>query len=108
MGQPGFLNLHTGCTANQWSVLRWTAPASGTYDVVGRFTAGDFGETEAWILRSGSLAAPLFQAAATSINPGFAIAATVAAGETIDFIAGTATDGCSGDTTPLELTITAR
>jgi hypothetical protein len=105
-GPSGSINLHSGC-GGEWSVLRWTAPASGVYIIRSQFFNGDSGETEAWIFKNGSLANTLFHTAATSSNPSFSLSLSATLGETIDVVVGPGTDGCSGDTTPLSMTISA-
>jgi hypothetical protein len=102
--QPGQLSMHPGCTANEYTVLRWTSPATATCTVNAQFFAGDIYETDANILKNSTTS--LFSAASTTSNPAFASAVQVAVGDTLDFVVGTAADGCACDDTPVEVTVT--
>jgi hypothetical protein len=107
---PGEVSLHPGCNAGELSVLRWTAPAAGTYHVRAQFFAGDgvvglYGETTAHVLVNGQAATPLFHAAVTSTDPAFSRTMTLEAQEFLDFVVGPGADGCAADTTPLAVTV---
>ena len=69
-----------------------------------RFYAGDVGNTDAHVLRNGVTS--LFVSQSTSANPTYAGTLALAAGEMLDFVVGTGSDTCNGDTTPLDVTIT--
>ena len=52
---PDVLNLHPGCTG-QYSIVRWTAPEAGPYQIQGRFQGNDHspGGTDVHILLNSS------------------------------------------------------
>lgn len=112
---PGQVSLTPGPCQRPFSVLRWTAPAAGTYAVDARFYRGmrsmnpnHYGETTAHILRNGNASAPLFFAPGTLVSPTFAQTFSLTAGETIDVVVGPTTDGvnCFYSETPISVTIT--
>ena len=102
--QPGQIALGPGCKANEYSVLRWTAPATSTCTVDAKFFAGDVGETDANILKNSTTS--LYSVASTDSDPEYTGTVSVAAGDTLDFVVGVAKDGCHNDTTPLTVVIT--
>lgn len=53
---PGQLLLHPASNTNA-SVLRWTAPSDGTYNIKGDFSAGDKGIMLIGVLQSGNVIA---------------------------------------------------
>lgn len=101
------LNLHPGPTGDK-AVVRWTAPAAGTYTIAGRFqgidTAGT--TTDVTILHNTTA---VF---ASNVNgygnqATFSVTRTVAAGDTIDFQVGYGSNNTySSDSTGLSATIT--
>ena len=95
---PGQLTIHPG-PALQAAVLRFTAPTTGQYDVVGQFLAGDIGVMQVGVANpSGSLWTATDAGAFSFSN----YAMTV--GQTLDFrVWGNYYFG----NTPLELSITA-
>jgi hypothetical protein len=98
---PGQLTLHPG-PGMESSVLRFTAPTNGTYDIDGQFFNGDIGQMLVGIRLNSSW---LWQATDHgSFNlDNYAISS----GDTLDFIV--YTDGGNGyGNTPLELTISTR
>lgn len=98
-GQAG---LHGG-PAGQFSVARYTVSASGPVDIVGMFGAGDIGAVELHVLKNG---ASLFSRSSTQSDESFSLEnVSVAAGDRIDFVVGTA-GGYTYDSTPLSATIT--
>jgi hypothetical protein len=114
----GQVGLHPGWLGTSGTdhaaILRFTAPSSGLFNVRSRFFSGDFGETEAWIIRNGDFgtAIPL---GITSLNPAWNVdALMLTAGDMLDFVVGQFfqnpwTDGeyHYGDTTPLSVRISA-
>jgi hypothetical protein len=104
--QPGQVALHPGCvTGGPYSVLRWVAPTAGPYDVYTRFFDGGYGQTEAFILKNGGAATPVFHSPTTTQGPSFQGTLTLNANDVLEFVVGVSDDGCSGDTTPLDVTI---
>jgi len=109
---PGteYLHMHPG-QSGQYSVLRWTASAAGTYGVVARFrslrnaTAG--ASTDAHMLHNGS------QFAGGAITGYYSAGDLVtnntqrfvAVGDTIDFVVGYGTGGYQSDSTGIAATI---
>ena len=102
---PGQLAMHSGCNAGEYSVLRWTAFADATYSISATFYAGDVGRTAAYVLRNGDAVNPLLSAPNTDVEPSYTRTITLSAGEWIDFVVGVADDGCSSDTTPIDVTV---
>ena len=103
---PDLLNLHPGPSGER-SVVRWTAPAAGSYVVSGRFQGLDsVGTTsDVTVTHNG---APLFTAAVTGhgAQAPFALTAAVAAGDTIEFSAGRGSNAThSNDSTGLAATL---
>ena len=85
---PDLLNLHPGPNGER-SVVRWTAPAAGTYTVSGRFQGLDtVGTTTDVLVRHNSTT--LFSGAVTGYGARvpFSATVTVAAGDTVEFSAG--------------------
>lgn len=81
---PPLLNIHP--SPELYSVLRWTAPASGRWDVVGDFAGTGLTTTDVHILRNGVslLASPLNN----SDSVPYSMVVTVNAGDMIDFAVG--------------------
>jgi hypothetical protein len=99
--QPGQVLLHPG-PSNQFSVLRWTCPFASDYTVSVQFFVGDFGDTDAYVLKNN---ASVFGAGTTNTNPVFAQTLSLNTGDTIDFAVGSK-GSFYGDNTPLNVTIT--
>jgi len=100
---PNQVTLHSGCQANQYSVLRWTAPTSGSYRVEVQFFVGNTGNTDAAVLVNG---VAIYTVASTNSDPAYSSVRTLTAGDNLDFAVGTGGDTCSADATPLNVTIT--
>jgi hypothetical protein len=96
---PGQLTIHPG-PVNESSVVRFTAPDNGTYNLDGQFFGGDIGQMLVGIRSNSNW---LWQA---SDHGSFNIDNyTLSSGNTVDFIV--YTDGGNGyGNTPLELIIT--
>lgn len=89
------------------SVVRWLAPASGTYSVAGRFRSMDIARSDGSIVKNGNVAAPLFNQIVSPGNPqAFSLNVTVDAGDTLDFRVGVGDDGFGYDGTGLAVSIT--
>jgi hypothetical protein len=102
---PKSLNLHPGLNG-EYSVVRWTAPAAGSYHVSATFTALDGTTTDVAIQQSSSTS--LFTGYVTVGSPaGFTGDITVQSGETIDFMVGFGGNGFICDSTQLEAKITS-
>ena len=100
---PGQVSLHPGPASNgDAAILRFTAPQSTTYDVLGQFFGGDSGDTDAQIVRNDSLFQSL---GSTTNNPNFSISNLfLATGDTLDFVIGNG-GSFSADSTPVVLQI---
>ncbi len=98
---PGQVSLHPG-PANQYSVLRWTAPFAGSYAVNAQFFTGDGGDTDGNVL---PMALSIFFADTTNTNPAYSHLLTLSAGDTLDFVVGSKGSFYS-DNTPVNVTIT--
>lgn len=85
--KPGAIMLHPG-PQNQFSVLRFTVPQTGTYSLDAQFYAGDRGDTDAYILLNNNRSSPLFKAITTNTNPKFRKSIALKADEELDFIVG--------------------
>ena len=83
---PDELIFHPGWN-EEYSIIRWTAPADGTADVTAEFAGAHFGTTAVFVHRNTDM---LFDA----VLPGYAVAPpynsalSVQAGDTIDFAVG--------------------
>jgi uncharacterized repeat protein (TIGR01451 family) len=107
---PGQLAQSPG-PSNEVSVIRWTAPFSGTCTVAATFTclssaASPFGgSVDVHILRNG---ASIFDAGAVNEQSpaSFSGSQAVITGDTIDFVVGNGGNGPNDDTTGLTATIT--
>jgi hypothetical protein len=72
--EPGQVSLHPGF---EWygspfddaSLIRFTAPADGTFHVRLALFAGNGGETEAWLIKNSDLDDPVAHFPMTSLNP---------------------------------------
>lgn len=93
---PGQVALHPGCADGPYSVLRWVAPAASSYNVQAHLFAGDFGDTEAFIVKSGNATTPVFSATTTSGNPSFSGVLALNANDALDFVVGVGSDFCYG------------
>lgn len=95
---PGQLTIHPG-PAQEAAVLRFTAPTSGQYDVVGQFLAGDSGVMQVGIAdQSGFIWTATNAGSFTFTNH------AMSAGQTLDF---RVWGGYLYGNTPLELSIAA-
>jgi hypothetical protein len=102
--QPGQLGLLAG-SSNEDSVVRWTAPFSGTFSIAATFSRLDtvFGSSaQVYILHNGS---SFFN---SGVNPGpasFSGLQSITAGDTIDFVVDDAGHGPNGNSIGLSATI---
>jgi hypothetical protein len=106
---PGGFGLHPG-PGGENSVVRWTAPASGTYRIAGDFIGLDYAyptTTDVAVLQNNNAAAPLFSGNIASYNVPlpFSVDVAVAGGDTIEFTVGKGVNDYSGDATGLDATI---
>lgn len=103
---PGEVSLHPGWD-NSFSVVRWTAPVTGTVDISGHFGAGDGGWMSYYIADNNVVLSGLQWLS----DPGteyFTFRRSVIQGETLDFIVGVPIGGGYGyGNTPLDVTLTA-
>lgn len=100
---PGQVSLHPGPN-NEYAILRFTAPAAGSYLIDSQFFAGDTGETDAHVLLNNDTASPLFSAPSTTTNPAFTTTVALQQGDVVDFVVGSLGDH-NFDTTPLRVFI---
>lgn len=102
----GHLALHPG-PANEWSVVRWTSPASGRAEVSGAFVGlAGRATTDVHLRHNGS---PLFDSL-VNLNDSpneanFRKTIDAAEGDMLDFLVGTGNSHYGGDTTGLSATI---
>jgi hypothetical protein len=103
-GNPaGMVALHPGLRG-EYAVVRFIAPAPGTYSAEIQFFDGDTGATDATVVVDGDT---VFARAVTADNPAFTLLpVTLDAGESIEVLVGPAGDGYA-DTTPVSFTIHA-
>jgi len=104
----GDLALHGG-RLGEIATARWTAPATGLYDISGFFKSGDstsqFGNVDAYVYQN---SAQLFSSLNTGVDEAFSLSSvSVTMGDTIDIMVGTGKDEFFYDSTPVELSITA-
>ena len=109
---PELLILHPGYhfAASRRAILRWTAPAAGTYLLNGTFQKiSTTATTDIKILKNTTDPA-LFSGNINSANyqQPFHFTVTVAPGDTIDFSLGSGGDGYYNDSTGLAVTIGAQ
>jgi len=91
----GYLHFHPS-SDDQYSVVRWTAPARGVYTLEGAFIGLDYGgptTTDIHVLVNSTVS--LFQGEINSFNQPLPFQGTVAlrAGDTVDFEVGFGSDG---------------
>ena len=100
------LNLHPGPSGER-SVVRWTAPAAGTYTIAGRFQGLDsFGTTTDVAILHNSTSIFTGNVNGYGNQATFSVTRTVAAGDTIDFQVGYGSNSTySSDSTGLAATI---
>ncbi|MBS0445715.1 MAG: PEP-CTERM sorting domain-containing protein [Proteobacteria bacterium] len=103
----GQLILHPGPAANaDYAILRFTAPVTATYDVVGQFYAGDIGSMSGSVVLGGDLANPLQFFSNTTDASTFSFSSLMLTqGETLDLAVGNNGNYFYG-TTPVSMTIT--
>jgi PEP-CTERM motif len=77
-----------GTTDELYTVLRFIAPSSGTYDTSIQFFQGDLGETTALILYNNDLRNPLFSSPTTLSDPIYSNALSLQTGDIIDIMVG--------------------
>jgi hypothetical protein len=102
--------MHPGAptSGNAFSVLRWTAPTAGSYQIAAAFRGDDFvypTTTDVHVLENGS---SLFDGGVYVYGPAasFTGIVSVKTGDTIDFVVGLGSDGnYTGDTTGISATI---
>ena len=87
--------LHPG-PSGQYSIVRFTAPAAGTYTISGSFSGLDNvgpTTTDVHILQNGSTSLFSNNVSAFGAGPAFSVTPTLNAGDTIDFAVGYGADG---------------
>jgi len=97
--------LDMGPGPSSYSVVRWTAPSRGRWDVVGQFFGTGATTGDVHVLHNG---AEVFKSAlnGSEVAP-FSLAINVSPGDTVDFAAGPGADGNNdGDSTGFNVTIT--
>jgi hypothetical protein len=102
--QPGQLALHPD-QSNVVSIVRWTAPVSGTFSLNVTFSGLDstFGDSaDVHILHNGS---SLLNSVVSPNPASFSGPQSILAGDTIDFVVGNGGNGINGDSTGLSATI---
>jgi hypothetical protein len=100
------LNLHPGPDPYSPAILRFTAPASGTYAYAVQFFAGDSGVMNGGVFVNGNTASPLVYFASTNANPGNSGTVLLLAGDTLDVTVGNNGSFFFG-TTPVAFSISA-
>ncbi len=100
---PDLLNLYPG-TNGEKSVVRWTAPSTGTATIEGRFEGIHTTTTEVTVTHN---SVPLFAGAINGFGSraSFTLTRTVVAGDTIEFAVG-ASGNFNTDSTGLAATVT--
>ena len=108
---PGQVSLHPGCDADEYVILRWTAPSDGRFHFDAIFYYGDhggpqrepnIGETDAYILKNKTV---MESFVSTDGNPHWIGVWSLTKGDAIDFAVGTKGE-CGFDNTPLDVVIT--
>jgi len=103
---PGHLAFHPG-PDNEFSVVRWSAPAAGEVQVEAGFTGlAERATTDVHVLHNGrSLFDALLNLGGSPNECRFARSFSVVAGDTIDCVVGSGNGNYGGDTTGLAVTI---
>jgi hypothetical protein len=106
---PGKLGLHPG-GGGEYSVLRWTSPASTGYHIEGAFVGLDSSfptTTDVAVLHNNDGVTSLFSGNVASYDTPlpFSLDLRVSAGDTIEFVVGTGGNGYFGDATGVDATI---
>ena len=105
----GDVSLHPG-SSNQIATARWTAPATGLYDLSGFFKAGDglgtsYGRVDTYVYQNST---QLFSVLDTPNTENFSLSSvSITAGDVIDVMVGYGSDQYYYDSTPVELNIQA-
>lgn len=100
------LYLHPSEDPNaRLSVLRWTAPAAGTYQFDGQFTRGNTGRKDVGVFLNGS-AITLGRLDEPGETRLVLTSLTLKAGDTVDFTSDIADDGQGSDSTGIQMRIT--
>jgi hypothetical protein len=101
--QPGQLGLHPG-ESNVDSIVRWTAPSSGTFGINVTFSGLDLNgaSTDVHVLLDGI---SIFNSVVSPNPASFATSGSLTAGDRIDFVVGNGGNGITDDTTGLSATI---
>ena len=103
---PGQMALHPGPSYRGYAILRFTAPSTADYNVVGQFYAGDSGTMNGSVVHNSNLSTPLAYFSNTTDASTFSFSALhLVAGETLDLAVGNNGDYGSGST-PVTMTIT--
>lgn len=97
---PGEFAMHPGM-AGEYAIVRWTAPAAGSYAVTLQFKTGDTGDTNGFLVHNG---VALVTEATTSTEAVHELEVALAAGDHLDVAVGSKGD-FSYDSTPVHLTI---
>src|SRR5579864_3369512 len=112
--QPDVLGVFPGNDGRK-TVVRWTAPTSGTYSIQGRFQNIDHSSSDVSIIQNGNIGSPLFSdevdapgtCQQTTVTKPFSLTTSVNAADTIDFRVGWGDNSeFSFDGTGLAATIT--
>lgn len=98
--EPGEFAVHPG-NAGEYAMVRWTAPAAGTYAVSVQFKAGDSGDTNGLLLHNG---VALVTEDSTSTDTVHELDVTLTAGDHLDVAVGSEGD-FHFDSTPIHFTI---
>ena len=103
--EPWQFAMHPGA-AQEYSVVRWTAPSGGSYPVNATFKARSYNQnyTDVHILHNG---AALFNSSVTTYNTtaNYNQSVSVQQGDVLDFVVGYGDWSFTGDTTALALTV---
>ncbi len=110
--QADVLAMYPGSDGRK-TVVRWTAPASGAYQITGRFQNIDTTSTDVSVVKGSAIGSPLFTdtvfgGACRNLNivKNFSVAVIATAGDTIDFRVGDGGNGFPFDGTGLAATVT--
>ena len=100
---PAVLDMGPG--PNSYTIVRWTAPNRGVWDVVGNFFGTGFTTGDVHVLHNGS---PVFNSPVIGSSvASFSLSIRLKPGDTLDFAAGPGPDGNNdGDPTGFSVTIT--
>ena len=104
---PGQLALHPSDGAYSPAILRFTAPAAGSYQFAVQFLAGDSHDMNGGVFANANTASPIAWFVSTNANPTVSGQVALAMGDTFDVAVGNNNGDFYYGSTPITATISA-